>query len=234
MPAAQGTLLCVANYPANTGYAWDFLEGLYAAVADRVVASGITTFVAYPLIEVAPKTLAASVARPVTLDVSLRSLVSLWTVGAFIHRHRVRVVYFTDQPVFSTAYWWLRLMGVRHIIVYDHTSGARTPPRGVKYALKWLVCRLPGLAADRVIAVSDYVAERHRTVSLVPFGRVTRVWNGVQVPPDGAGTQAVRESLGVAADRPLVVCCGRAAPEKGVECLLRAFDRVITRLSPGG
>ena len=46
-PAAEAgrapALLCVANYPANTGYAWDFIEGIYARVADALAPLGMPT-----------------------------------------------------------------------------------------------------------------------------------------------------------------------------------------------
>jgi glycosyltransferase involved in cell wall biosynthesis len=53
---------------------------------------------------------------------------------------------------------------------------------------------------------------------------VTRVWNGVPLPaaPD-AGVADQRRSLDLPADRPIIACCCRAAPEKGVHHLLRAF-----------
>ena len=43
--AAAPGLLCVANFPANTGYAWDFIEGLYAGVGERLRLAGVQTYV---------------------------------------------------------------------------------------------------------------------------------------------------------------------------------------------
>jgi glycosyltransferase involved in cell wall biosynthesis len=225
-----GALLCVANYSANAGYAWDFIEGLYAKVADRLAPSGIMTFVSYPGIRAAPAPLAGSAARAVVLDGSLATFGSLWRVRAFIRTHRIRVMFFTDRPSFSFRYWWLRLTGVRHIVVYDHTSGAGTPPRGIKFALKWILARLPGLGADYVLTVSDYVAGRQRRVNLTPQRRIKRIWNAIPLPPEPDGNKGVRTSLGLADDRPLVLCCCRAAREKGVDCLLQAFERVMAKL----
>jgi len=42
------TLLCIANFPTNTGYAWDFIERLYAGIADRLTRHNVRTLVAYP------------------------------------------------------------------------------------------------------------------------------------------------------------------------------------------
>jgi hypothetical protein len=38
-------LLCLANFPANTGYAWDFIESLYAGVGNRLEPRGIKTWI---------------------------------------------------------------------------------------------------------------------------------------------------------------------------------------------
>ena len=37
----RGTLLCVANFPANTGYAWDYIERAYARIADHLATHGV-------------------------------------------------------------------------------------------------------------------------------------------------------------------------------------------------
>ena len=49
------TILFVANFPANTGYAWDFIEGLFAGVATRLAPFGARTLVAYPEIASPPR-----------------------------------------------------------------------------------------------------------------------------------------------------------------------------------
>ena len=67
------SLLCVGNFPANTGYAWDFIESLYVGIADHLATKGIKTFVAYPAIPEAPRTLEGSAAQPVCLDILLSS-----------------------------------------------------------------------------------------------------------------------------------------------------------------
>src|SRR5262245_17808180 len=64
-PDGRTALLCICNYPANTGYAWDFIESLYAGLASRLASDGIRTYVAYPRIVRTPTTLAASPALPV-------------------------------------------------------------------------------------------------------------------------------------------------------------------------
>jgi len=223
------TLLCVANFPTNTGYAWDYIERVYARIADHLATHGIRTLVAYPNIVEPPRTLAGSAAKPVVLSVAFDEPSAVRAAEDFIRREGVRALYLTDYPVRSRIYRRLRRAGARWILVHDRSSGERTRPRGLKRATKWLLARLPGATADVVVAVSNYVARRQVDVGLVPASRVVRVWNGMSVSPaehsSGVRTRA-RSGLGVAADRLVVACACRAAPEKGVHHLLRAFDRV--------
>jgi glycosyltransferase involved in cell wall biosynthesis len=224
----SATLLCVCNYPSNTGYAWDFIESLYAGIADRLAARGVRTVVAYPRIDASPRTLAGSAAQPTELDATLKTFRSVGRTLAFVRKEGIRTLYFTDQPTWSAGYAALRLGGVRRIIVHDHTSGARSIPAGLRRAVKLAAARTPWIAADRVIAVSEYVARRHLQTGLLPPGRVSRVWNGIPVPERvPGGSRPLAGALGADPRRPTVACACRAAAEKGVPVLLRAFDLMV-------
>ncbi len=84
----------------------------------------------------------------------------------------------------------------------------------------------PGVTADVIVAVSDYVARRAEAVSLVPRGRIVRVWHGLPVRRSTGLSADVKRELGITASALLVVCTARATPEKGIAHLLRAFDIV--------
>lgn len=222
-------LLCVANFPANTGYAWNFIEGLFAGVSERLARQGVVSWVAYPSIPSFPETLRGSAAQPVEMAVHLHRWRSLRTVLSFVRRNRIRVVYLTDRPSWHPAYALLRAAGVRRIVVHDHTSGDRTRPTGVKRLVKLMLRRIPGMLADEVVAVSDYVARRKVHVDLVPPERVTRLWNSVTIPaPDPHAARRLRELLGLEPHCIVVGCAGRSTPEKGISHLLLAFERAHT------
>ena len=225
---SRPTVLCVCNYPSNTGYAWDFIEGLYAQLADRLAVRGVITYVAYPRIDDPPRPLAGSSARPVTLDATLWTTASVRATMAFVRAHGVHCLYLTDAPVRDPRYAALRLAGVRHVLVHDHTSGARSRPEGLRRLVKWALARVPLIGADHVVAVSEFVRRRQIDVGLVPPDRVTRVWNGVPLGATlPAGDRPLHHALGLDPNRPAVVTACRAAPEKGVIVLLRAFDRML-------
>jgi glycosyltransferase involved in cell wall biosynthesis len=105
----------------------------------------------------------------------------------------------------------------------------------VRRWLKWLLARLPGVSADVVIAVSDFVARRQVTAALTPAQRVTRVWNGLALPASAGGRdRPLHAALGLPAERPVIACACRAAEEKGVTVLLEAFDLLLRDWPEGG
>jgi glycosyltransferase involved in cell wall biosynthesis len=232
-PAPAGTtraLLCVCNYPANTGYAWDFIESLYAGVAARLEPLGVRTFVAYPSIERPPASLQGSVAQPIELDATLKSRASTRATIAFMKQQGVRALYLTDRPARSLQYGAIHLRTGATIVVHDHSSGSRSAPTGLRRALKWAWARLPPTRADVIIAVSDFVRRRQLEVGMVPANRVVRIWNGITVPaPADMPHRPLHHVLGISETRRVIACACRAAPEKGVPVLLRAFDRIRQR-----
>lgn len=215
-------LLCVANFPANTGFAWTFIEGLYAAVGDCLAGEGVRTLVAYPSISAPPASLNGSACEAIELTLEPRSPAALVRLLRMIRRLGVAAVWFTDRQTWHWTYPLLRLAGVKRIVVHDHTSGERTTPTGLTRAAKRLVARPPFITADLVVTVSEYVARRQREVAMTPPARVLRIWNGVPV----AREEIAPERCGIPPERALIFCACRATPEKGVGVLLTAFDRL--------
>ena len=227
-PPRGPALLCVSNYPANTGYAWDFIESLYARIADQLAPEGIRTLVAYPRIDAPPRSLEGSSATAIELDVGLQSLRSVQSTLRLMRAENVRVLYLTDRPAWSTSYAMLRAGGgAGYIVVHDHASGERAIPVSVRRLLKWAAARTPLMAADAIVAVSDYVARRQILTGLMPPHRVQRVWNGIPLPATVSSDRRLHAALGLASDRPVVACACRTAPQKGVPHLLRAFDLLL-------
>lgn len=197
-------------------------------MADRLLEQGVRTIVAYPAIVEPPLTLKGSAAIPVVLDTQLRNRNTRAKMSEFVRRENVRVVYLTDRPQWSVWYRLLRGAGVRRIIVHDHTSGTRDEPTGIRRATKRVAVNLPGVAADAVIAVSNFVAERDRATSPVAASKIRCVWNGLDPVKPGAEDHRpdVRSLLKLGSNGAVIGCACRATPEKGVEVLFKAFDRL--------
>lgn len=230
MSNLPGTLLCIANWSANVGYAWNSIEGLYARVADRLATQQVQTMVAYPRIATPPRALKGSAARAIELDGSLTSLGSLRQVARVIRAEDVKVVYLTDRRGISWAYAPLRSAGVQRIIVHARVAGTLTPPVGVKRAIRRLGTGMPRMTADMIIGVSEYVV-RHRLITeLLPPARVIRIANSVAVPVDDYfKSRYAHRALNLDPSRILVACTCRASLEKGLIHLLRAFELVWLR-----
>jgi glycosyltransferase involved in cell wall biosynthesis len=83
--------------------------------------------------------------------------------------------------------------------------------------------------ADHVIGASRQNAALARWGYWLPRAKVTASINGVDVdrfaPDPGAGRR-LRERVGVPADLPLLLFCGRLEPEKGPEIAVRALARL--------
>lgn len=225
--AVPETLLCTADFSAGTGFAWTFFERLYASVADRLAPSDVRTLVAYPLMERVPTTLAGSTIRAIELDTRFKSLRSLGAVLSACRRENIRTIWFTDRDSWHWTYPLLRLAGVRRIFVYDHMSGVRTVPRGLKRAFKSLIARLPGMSADKVACASDYLVRRQIEVNRVDPSRVERLHYGLSLPDISAPTPPIQQTLDLERDRPVILTACRAAVEKGVHHLFRAFDLLL-------
>jgi glycosyltransferase involved in cell wall biosynthesis len=192
---------------------------------------GIPTFVAYTEVDKPPGSLSKSEAKPIALDATLDSWGSIRATIAEVRRRRVRVIYYTDRGWWHWSLPLLRMAGVRRIVAHDHTSGARTVPRGIKSVAKWVKARIPFVRADVIATVSEYVARRHREVGLTQPARVVRVWNGLTLP--AVPSLLSRPELLGSPGRLVALCVCRAAREKGVDHLLRAFD-IVTRGWPAG
>jgi glycosyltransferase involved in cell wall biosynthesis len=227
-------LLCVANFPTNTGYAWSYIESLFTGIADRMAELGSETFVAYPQVDEGITMLGAGPARVVELPFHMRTREEVRNVTSFIRDHGITILYLTDRLPVSVRFIALRRAGVKRIVVHDHTSGQRTIPRGLTRLLKRLAWLVPGASADYVIGVSDYVVNRKKTVDLVPADRIRRIWNSLEPvvrTPDARAK--LRAKFGLSADATVVMCACRAVPEKGVGVLLRAFDRLLSSYPAG-
>ena len=218
------SLLCVANFPASTGYAWTFIGRMFAEVANALARDGIRTLVAYPLLDTPPAALAGSAAEPLGVDLSLGSPRSVRAALELVRREHVRAVWLVDRAVVSPAYALLHAAGVRRVVVHDHSSGSLPVRHGLRGLARCLATRLPWAAADAVVAVSGYVGERQRVAGCVPPERIHVVPNPVSIPTTVRPVAEVRAALGLAPGRRLVAAAGRLTPVKGFADLLDAAD----------
>lgn len=182
------------NYNPSTGYAWDNISALFGSIESH-----------FPAVRTYDDTYSFS-------ERGWRSLRAL----TFVRRKGIREVYLTDQPPARLLYAALRLAGVRKILIHNRISVASPYPAKAdsfpRRACKWLWNRLPFITADRVFAVSNFVAQRLTLKAQVPKAKITVIHNGIDtarfLPAQGE-------------PRTIFVGC-RADQHKGVAVLIEA------------
>jgi len=116
-----------------------------------------------------------------------------------------------------------RCVMTQHFLEPNHT--AQRGPKALLSGLahRWVVGRM-----SRILAISEAVRAAMIARKEVPEAKITVIPNGISAPDAGLRERAAatRQSLGVAADAPLVVCAARLEAEKDVGSLVTAMDKV--------
>ena len=225
-------LLFVANFPPGVGYAWHTIEEVFRGLAIRWKAAGGRVFICYPPGgEAPPERFREAGIQFLEFDY-MRAEANPRALGAFVRLLRDRaidVLYLTDKQSWRPHYPLFRLGGVRRIVVHDRTSGERTRRSGLIGAAKRAWHRIPGLSADVMIGVSEFVAKR-LLASGTPPDRTFVVYNGIPLerfahPRAGA----LAAAIGVPPGAPVVFASGRSHHYKGIDTLLRAAALIERR-----
>ena len=127
----SGTILLVANYESDVGYAWWLMENFWVEIADMARRQGRRCVLAYPRINSIPAAVESAPISIVEQRIDLGSSKGRTALRDLVREHGVTAVYLTDYPLLSPWYAWLRAIGVRRIVVHCHTPGDRPPMRGV-------------------------------------------------------------------------------------------------------
>ena len=203
--------LMTANWDSGVGYAWWLMESYWAVLAGAYDGQ-YQCFLAYPTISTIPENLTKAPVTIVREDFSSFG-VKLIRQVLFVLKHRIRVIYFSDKPVRHWAYILFRLMGVRKIVVHDHTPGMRTPPSGIKKLLKRALLSIPGIKADVCIGATEFVRKRLIEVACVPEDRCFAVPNGIST--DLPQQESIYQRFNIPQDRKVIVTAARANRYKG-------------------
>lgn len=214
-------LLWVANFAADTGYAWETIEAVFRRVGERLVRDGHRVTVCYAALPDGPP--AGMKGAPFDFCAFDYARGRPAAFARLLRARGVDALYLTDRPTWGWRYLLFRLAGVRRIIVHDRTSGARTVRGPLVRAGKRALHALPWLSADLFIAVSDFVRERLIAVNGTPAARTHRIYNGIDLTRFGVMDRGrLRRELGIGEDVPVVFCAGRVQPYKGMQTLVEA------------
>jgi glycosyltransferase involved in cell wall biosynthesis len=227
MTTPRAGVLITANFANTTGFAWTFFFRLFRAIARELGRREVLPLLSFATIEGPVAILDPDQAfDAVAFDPTRITVAALRRLRRHVRRARVRYAYLTDWPSWHWVFGLLRLWGVRRIVVHSHVSSPEPygPPaaRGLKRLVKHALHRTP-LAADAVIACSEFVKRRLVRTACCPPGRISVVYYGLGeerfacVPRDGPA-------------EPLrVFVAARAVRYKGIHVLLEAARLLCER-----
>lgn len=221
----------VARWDSNVGYAWWLMESYWVVLANTYQGQ-FRPILAYPSISEVPARIRSSDLELEEVDFSRFSLFRLLPQLLFLLRNRIRVMYLTDKPAAHWSYVFFRCVGVRRIVVHDHTPGVRTTPKGVKRVLKRLLNLIPGFVADCCIGASEFVRDRFVQVRLLDRSRCHTVANGI--PLEMPLPESIHEAFSIDHGKQVIVTAARAHPYKGGSFALEVLAVVAERIGREG
>lgn len=225
MSRPDSTLLLVANWDSDVGYAWWLMESYWAVLAKRYH-HHVRVLLAYPSISRLPEVIAKAPLQTMEQAFQATDLKSIWRQCRFLRRHRVRSIYFSDRATWHWRYLFYRLCGVRMIVVHDHTPGLRTAPTGIKRWLKAFVQRLPWITADGLIGATPFVCQRFIDINQAPADRCYTAANGLPELAITPTTQSVHTLFSIPDNHLILVMTGRANRYKGIDFVLECLARL--------
>ena len=224
---ARGTVLLVANYAPDVGFAWWLMENFWIRCAALAAARGMDCLLLYPVDGPLPAHIRAAPIETMTLPFPGDTPAQRRTVAQLVRERNVKFIYLTDRGFTSPWYAHMRRLGVRAIVNHDHTPGDRPPSRGVRGAAKALFRRLPWLSADAQYCVSPLIRERAIATARIPPARALVVQNGIVPIRCSEDRDYARRVLGLRAARLVCVTVGRAHPYKRVDFVLEVARRYV-------
>lgn len=160
----------------------------------------------------------------------MQNLSCWWRLRRVIQQFRPDIVHARSTGVWPDAV--LATAGLNRVRLLLSFHGKTTlAPLSFRRVLlnRWAVAR-----ADGVVTVSRQSAAAMQEEWGVPAGKLTVIHNGVdleQFQPDlsGDGSARMRAELGLRPDARVVICVANLLPVKGIDVLLRAWQRVVAR-----
>ncbi len=220
-------ILCVANWESNVGYAWWLMESFWVKISEEFDGDYDVRLV-YPEITTLPESIEKSSLIIDELVFDHGGLYGLIKQLIFIRKHRIRLIYYSDRPYFSFRYAFFKAVGVKKIIVHDHTPGLREKPAGIKKILKSLKSRVPLFNCDVVVGATDFVTQRCVDVACFPSEKCFSAPNGIPAHVDNIGCKSLREKYSINENSIIIVSAGRVTEYKGVGFAIEVIEKMIS------
>ena len=216
------SLLLVANYPSDVGYAWWLMESFWVKLAGKY-SRNLPVLLAYPKLTVVPLAIENAPLQSIEFDLSKRCVVEVIKHYTFLRKHRVKAIYFSDMATWHWCYIIYRFAGVRLIITHDHTPGTRPPVSGWKRLVKNIINRIAWVSVDGAIGATDFVQQRLVNVGCVPAWKCYSAPNGLPSVDLQTEPANLHNLFKVPKERKILVMTGRAHRYKGIEFVLQCM-----------
>lgn len=231
MDSRSKAILCVANWDSNVGYAWWLMESFWIKIAEHYH-DKFDVVLAYPSISTTPPAIEQSSLKVVKSDFTFKTVGNLIAQLRFILKNNIKYIYLTDRPNIHWRYFLYRLVGVKKIIVHDHTPGIRTKPKNIKRILKKLIYRLPVFTTDCSIGATEFVKQRLVEVNCIPEKRCFSAPNGLANVSQNSDTIFdLSKAFNIPTNSRVIVSVGRANLYKGVDFALQTIEALIYKLN---
>ena len=224
----MGNILLVANWESDVGYAWWLMENFWITISEYFYQYGIKSFLIYPKITYIPEKVAHSCITVIEHDFHNHSIKNKKKLRYLVKSKNIKYVYLTDAPFHSALYIYLRALGVKRIIIHDHSPGDRNIPNALIRGIKSVIQHTPYYTADCFIAVTYYVYKRFIDTACLPANKCFCVPNGIQpIDMEHADMQYSQNMFSIPADRIIIVSTGRATYYKGVDFIIKCANELI-------
>jgi len=222
-------LLIVANWRSDVGYAWWFMERIWAALAEEFNVRGGKTHIIFPKVGALSPILRAAPVAVHELDYSARTRENKARMERLIHQEQIRSIYLTDRSTLDFFNAQLRLWGIERLVVNDQTPGDRHTSLFRRTA-KALLHSIRVFSCDLCVAPSRFVWDRLLTVYALPSSRCVLIPNGID-PPDLAAADPgyAHRVFDLPDDAKIVVSLSRAVHYKGIGFIIDCADQLINR-----
>src|ERR1035438_2305894 len=151
-------------------------------------------------------------------------------LGAILKRHPADILHLYFTGFLSPYPWVARVRGVGKVFFTDQGSHPEGYVATRRPAWKRLAARALNFPLHRVFCISDYNVGCMLRRDLIDAGRVTRIYNSVDLAAAHGDGAAFRLRHGVPAGAPVVAQASWMIPEKGITDLVEAARIVIERI----
>jgi glycosyltransferase involved in cell wall biosynthesis len=151
-------------------------------------------------------------------------------LAAILQRHPADILHLYFTGFLSPYPWVARCRGVDKVFFTDQGSHPEGYVATRRPAWKRLAARALNFPLNRVFCISDYNVDCMLRRDLIGAGRVTRIYNSVDLAAAHGDGAAFRLRHGVPAGAPVVAQASWMIPEKGITDLVEAARIVLERI----